>query len=108
TQYVTGVGTAGCTSGQVVQRSAGSGAFGNVFINSRWNFNATSTYQLPLDFNIGATFIARQGYPDVLRQRFSVASGGAMYNLDGVPGRVEVILNPIGEKRMDNVYELDL
>jgi len=108
TQYVTGVGTAGCTQGQVVQRSAGSGAFGNVFINSRWNANVTSLYQLPLDFSVGATFTARQGYPDVLRQRFSVASGGAMYNLNGIPGRVEVITGPIGDTRMDNVYELDL
>jgi hypothetical protein len=91
-----------CPGGQVVVRSAGSGAFANVFINSRWNFNLTGTYQLPLDFNLGASLTGRQGYPAPWRDR--VSGVGSTYDFS----RVDVILQPVGETRFQNMYELDL
>jgi len=97
-----------CPGGQVVTRSAGSGAFGNVFINSKWNFNLTGLYQLPWDTNIGASLTARQGYPSVWRDQVRGINGGATYVVGVSPNRQEVILQPVGATRFDNVYELDL
>jgi hypothetical protein len=89
-----------CPGGQFTQRSAGSGSFGNVFINSKWQTNITGLYQLPWDFNIGASFTARQGYPRPFRETAS--------SVVDVTTDKEVILQPIGTTRFPNVYELDL
>jgi hypothetical protein len=86
-----------CPGGQVVERSAGSDAFQNVFINSRWSFNLTGLYQLPWDFNLGASVTGRQGYPQPYRANAVVSTGN-----------VNVILNPVGDTRFPNVYEVDL
>ena len=91
-------GPAACPGGQVAPQSAGSGAFGNVFINSRWNFNLNGAYIFPWDINLGANIMARQGYPGVQRA-----------NITGLPGgTVGVVLDPVGDIRFDNVYQLDL
>ena len=87
-----------CIGGQLAPQSAGSGAFGNDFINAKWNFNLTGAYQAPWDINIGASLTARQGYPAVLRDNVTGLRGGT----------VAVILNPVGEIRFPSVYELDL
>jgi hypothetical protein len=89
-----------CPGGQFTQRSAGSGSFGNVFINSKWQTNITGLYQLPWDFNIGASLTARQGYPRPFRE---TASSEVDLNTDK-----EVVIQPIGTTRFPNVYELDL
>jgi hypothetical protein len=87
-----------CPGGQVAPQSAGSGAFQNVFISSKWNVNLNGLYTLPWDFNVGASFTARQGYPLPLRD-----------NVTGLPGgTLNVVLNPIGDVRFPNVYEFDL
>jgi hypothetical protein len=86
-------GAPACIGGQIAPQSAGSGAFGNVFINSRYNANVSGVYVAPWDVNVGANLLYRQGYPDVLR----VASGAAT-----------VALEEVGERRFDNVYQLDL
>jgi hypothetical protein len=99
-----GIGSTGasnfgnCAGGQVAPASAGSGAFGNDFINSKWNANITGVYVAPWDINLGANFNARQGYPAVLRDAVTGLKGGTS----------NVILDPVGAKRFDNVYELDL
>jgi hypothetical protein len=54
--------------------------------------------QLPWDFNVGASLTARQGYPAVLRDNRTGLAGGTQ----------AVILDPVGDVRFDNVYELDL
>jgi hypothetical protein len=87
-----------CAGGQVVERSAGSGAFGNVFINAKWSFNVTGLYQLPWDFNLGASLTGRQGYPAPYRYEIGTNTGG----ID------EVLIKPMGASRFSNVYELDL
>jgi hypothetical protein len=87
-----------CQSGQVAPQSAGSGAFGNDFINSKWNFNLTGVYVFPWDINLGANLNARQGYPAALRDQVTGLRGGT----------ITVLLDPIGKVRFENVYELDL
>lgn len=87
-----------CPGGQIAPQSAGSGAFGNVFINSKWNANMSGLYVAPWGINIGANFMARQGYPAVLRDTVTGLRGGT----------VTAVLDPIGEIRFPNVYQLDL
>jgi len=91
-------GPTACTGGVVAPQSAGSGAFGNDFINSKWNLNVTALYVAPWDIDLGASLSARQGYPQPLRS-----------NVTGLPGgTLNVMLEPMGKDRFDNVYELDL
>jgi hypothetical protein len=87
----------GACSGTVIERSAGSGSFKDVFINSKWSTNVTGLYQLPWDFSLGASLSARQGYPKIWRDEITVDNG-----VD------DVVLNKIGSVRFPNVYELDL
>src|SRR5438477_457776 len=87
----------GVCNGPVIERSAGSGAFKDVFINSKWSMNVTGLYQLPWDFSLGASLTGRQGYPKIWRDEVSVDNG-----VD------DVVLNKIGSVRFPNVYELDL
>lgn len=102
TGIVNGFAAAGgppaCPGGQVAPQSAGSGAFGNVFINSKWNFNLNGVYVAPWDIHIGANLMARQGYPAAVRATVTGLRGG----------NAEVVLDPIGDIRFDNVYQLDL
>ena len=72
------------------------------------NANLTGLYQLPWDSNIGASLTARQGYPAVWRDQVRGINGGATYVVGVSPNRQEVILQPVGTTRFDNVYELDL
>ena len=89
----------GACNGVFVTQSATSGAFQDVFINSKWSFNLTGLYQLPFDFNLGASLTGRQGYPNIVRDDVSLPSGATS----------QVILhNPVGSSRFDSVYELDL
>jgi hypothetical protein len=87
-----------CPGGQVAPQSAGSGAFANDFINSKWQFNLTGLFVAPWDINLGASLTARQGYPSPLRDNVTGTRGGDL----------AVVLNDIGTVRFDNVYELDL
>jgi outer membrane receptor protein involved in Fe transport len=90
-----------CPGGQVQQRSATSGAFGNVFISSKWSANITGLYQFPWNFNVGASFTARQGYPQPFRVNASEID-------PNVVDDKAVLLEPVGDRRFPNVYELDL
>ena len=91
-------GPPACIGGQIAPQSAGSGAFGNVFLSSRYNANLAALYVAPWDINIGASVLYRQGYPNVLRDAVSGLRGGT----------ATVALEEIGERRFDNVYQLDL
>jgi hypothetical protein len=84
--------------GQLAPQSAGSGAFTNVFLSSRYNANVSGAYQAPFGINIGANLLYRQGYPYVLRDTVSGLRGGT----------ATVVLEEVGSRRFDNVYQLDL
>jgi len=88
-----------CNGGVDIERSAGSGAFGNVFINSKWSYNVTGLYQLPWDFSLGASLSGRQGYPQPRREEVFTNSAA---------GFTSVLLQPVGDARFANIYELDL
>ena len=47
----------------VSQQSQGSGSHYAVFLNSKYVYNINAMYQLPMNFNIAASFFGRQGYP---------------------------------------------
>jgi len=72
----------------------------SVWVNSRWQFNVSGLYQLPLGINASANFFGREGYP----QSYYVRARRA--DLDGV--RTRNLVGKIDEYRLDNVYELDL
>ncbi len=91
-------GAPACIGGQIAPQSAGSGAFGNVFLSSRFNANLAALYVAPWDINIGASLLYRQGYPNVLRASVAGIRGGT----------ATVALEDVGERRFDNVYQLDL
>jgi hypothetical protein len=92
-------GCFGNCDGQVFQRSAGSGAFGNVFIASRWNYNITGLYQFPWQISAGASLNGREGYPAIYYQRVTPPTG---------EGFKDVILGDVGDRHFDNVTNLDL
>jgi hypothetical protein len=83
----------------VATRSVGSGNHSSVFLNSKWQFNINGMYQLPLGFNVAASFLGRQGYPlNYFRRSFGPD--------DGLLRDVQVV--PTDDERYENVYELDL
>jgi hypothetical protein len=64
---------------QVLQGSGnGSGAFGFVFVNSKWSFAVNGLYQVapdkPWGFNVAGNLTGRQGYPDPFYTRVRGAS----------------------------------
>jgi hypothetical protein len=54
-------------NGDYYEQSSGSGNKGNVFIGSRWSYNANALYQVvpdrPWGFDVVASVTGRQGYP---------------------------------------------
>jgi len=74
----------------------------------------TGLYQLPWDFNLGASLTARQGYPRPFQETASFAcpsapnvNGDCLANT-GLNADKAVVIQPIGTTRFANVYELDL
>ena len=92
--------TSSCVDGeQVAPRSTGSGNKGNIFLNSKWQFNIGGLYQLPWGFNVGANVYGRQGYPEV--NTISVNPG------DGLGSRL-LVVDKIDAIRLKNVFEGDV
>jgi hypothetical protein len=56
---------AACEDGGLLAPNAGggSGSFGNVNLQAKWQFNISGAYQLPLGFTVAGNFYGRQGYP---------------------------------------------
>jgi hypothetical protein len=93
-------GTAVCPGEQIfAPESAGSG-IGNVFQNSKWLVKLNGRVQLPYEFNLAANMMSRQGFPfpqSVLSP--NRANGG---------GQVQVHIDPLGDRRYDNMLTMDL
>ncbi|HKI84441.1 MAG TPA: hypothetical protein VKA63_08895, partial [Candidatus Krumholzibacteria bacterium] len=68
----------------VLLQSAGSGAFSNVFLNSKWQYDITGLYQIapdrPWGFNISGELFGRQGYAAPYYRRVSRGDLGS-FNL---------------------------
>jgi hypothetical protein len=82
----------------VAPSGTGSGAFGNVFVNSKWNFNINGLYQLPWGFNVAGNFYGRQGYP-----RLAWITVNAQ---DGV-GSQNILATGLDSHRYPNVFDFD-
>ncbi len=89
-----------CANGDIVApRSGGSGAKGGVFLNSKWQFNVSGLYQLPLGFDIAANIFGRQGYPNV--NWINTNPGDGLGTRSIIDGKLDSQRNP-------NVYDIDL
>jgi carboxypeptidase family protein/TonB-dependent receptor-like protein len=89
-----------CRDGDYVsQQSAGSGSHYSVFLNSNYTYNLNAMYQLPLDFNIAASFFGRQGYP--VNYYINTTAPG-----DGQTRAIPVV--PVNDVRYPTLNELDL
>ncbi len=94
---------ASCGDGvQNFEQSAGSGSKNDVFLSSKWQFNVSALYQLPLNFNVAANLFGRQGY---LEPYYASVSGG---DVGGSIGTRSVIVGSSDDHRLKNLYQLDL
>lgn len=84
---------------QYAPESAGSG-IGNVFQNAKWLAKANGSYTLPFEINLAGVYNSRQGFPVTPSvQTPNRANGG---------GQVLVLLDPLGEERLDALQTFDL
>ena len=72
---------------------------GNTFLNAKWAFNVSGMYQLPLSFNVSASFYGRQGYPLPYVVQDDPGDGW---------GTRAIALGDAEDHRTKNVYQLDL
>jgi hypothetical protein len=89
----------GVDGGQIAPRSGGSGK-GDIFYNARWQVVANALYQLPGNFEVGASFFGHQGYvyPVVLRLPAGFDTSSTFRAL-AVP--------TLDTKRYDNLWDAD-
>jgi hypothetical protein len=85
---------------QYAPQSAGSG-LNNVFVNSKWLFKVSGLYQLPYDFNVSAFYNARQAYP-------FEAAVQVLTTLPNGGGTPSILLDPVGDNRLETFQNLDL
>ncbi len=84
---------------QYAPETAGSG-IGGIFQNAKWTTKLSGVYQAPLGINVAANYQVRQGFPDVPSVQTPNRANGA--------GQVLVILDPLGDVRLDNLHTFDM
>ena len=90
----------------VIGAGSGSGAKGGVYINSKWAYNVTGTYQIPvIETNFGVNLTGRQGY--VIPYVFRVTAPNESGNGTGT-FIYPLAENDITQFRLPNPIELDL
>ncbi len=92
-----------CNNSEVIFQSTGSGAKGNVYINSKWTADLTGTYQIPvIETSFGFNVNSRQGYslPYVFLVKGAPGSGEGNKSLLA-PSAVDTFRDP-------TVTEVDL
>ena len=89
-----------CDGDQVVQGSGtGSGAKGGVYINSKWAYNLTGAYQIPvIETSLGFNVAGRQGYPIPYIHRAGTSEGR----------QPVLISNEVDAHRLPNIMSVDL
>jgi hypothetical protein len=83
---------------QYAPEAAGSG-IGNVFQNAKWAIKASGRVQLPWDFNAALNYLGREGFPFPQGILSPARANGA--------GTTTVLLDPLGDVRLDNLHTLD-
>ncbi len=83
--------------------SGGSGKTG-VFPFAEWTYRLSGVYQLPWEMSVGGFFRYQQGYPQPLFGNVRDSSLSGYYGT----GSRNILLQPIGELRYDNLVTLDL
>jgi hypothetical protein len=79
--------------------SAGSG-IDSVFTNAKWLLKASGMYTLPwFDINLAANTQFRQGYPHPAAIQVTNRGNGL--------GNVNVLVEPLGDRRLENTFVLD-
>jgi hypothetical protein len=107
-------GAAGGSDIMVAPSGTGSGAFGNVFTNAKWNFNVSGLYELPWGFNVAANFYGRQGYPfiqwvtNASCPSLTATCTGSVNPGDGLGTRSVLVTSSIGAYRHATVFDADL
>ncbi|MBW3563306.1 MAG: carboxypeptidase regulatory-like domain-containing protein [Acidobacteria bacterium] len=99
-QLSNSTGCTTCDDAQVVQRSAGSGDKGEVWMNAGWSSSISGLYQFPFGINFGASLTMREGY-------------AVPYRHDVVATRTEgtktIMVSPEPDaRRLDDIVNLDL
>jgi len=96
--------------GEIVLQGAGngSGAFGNVYLSSKWSYTVNGMYQVapdrPWGFNVAGNITGRQGYPLLYYQRFGRAGTG----MSQLSGNTTAQVTGSEEFRNPNIHTLDL
>jgi hypothetical protein len=88
-----------CPGSQIYAPEAGGSGIDNVFINAKHLVKTSGMYNLPYGFNVGANFIARQGYPNpqaIITPNRANSGGQATVNLD-----------PLGDNRHPTFTQVD-
>lgn len=95
-----GNGCSNCDGGIVVQGSGtGSGAKGGVYINSKWAYNLTGAYQIPVvETTLGFNITGRQGYPIPYAIRQASVQGNKQI----------LAFGSVDPQRLPNLNEVDL
>jgi hypothetical protein len=83
---------------QYAPESGGSG-IGGIFTNSRWLLKLSGRYTLPGDVNLAASYNGRQGYPFPQAVQTPNRANGS--------GRATVLLDRLGDVRLDNLHMVD-
>ncbi len=97
--------TSGCNvcngSDVIIGSGTGSGAFGGVYFNSKWSYNVTGVYQIPvIETSFGLNLYGRQGYALPYVFRVSGARGEGFKFL--------LAEDNVTQFRNKDVHELDL
>jgi hypothetical protein len=83
---------------QYAPEAAGSG-IGNVFQNSKWAMKATGRGQLPFGVNLALSYLGRQGFPFPQSITTPNRANGS--------GTAQVLLDTLGDVRLDNLHQFD-
>jgi hypothetical protein len=83
---------------QYAPESGGSG-IGNIFTNARWLMKLSGRYTLPGEVNLAGFYNGRQGYPFPQAIQTPNRANGA--------GRATVMLDSLGDVRLDNLHVID-
>jgi Carboxypeptidase regulatory-like domain/TonB-dependent Receptor Plug Domain len=109
-EQLAGANGSALKDGDIVLQGSGtgSGAKGNVYINSEWSYSINGLYQVapdrPWGFNVAANVTGRQGYPAYYFRRFTTSPR------TGIPeGGISIpVVNNSDDYRYDDIQVVDL